>query len=174
MEAPEAVASDPPAATVAVETTETKTTTVVATTGPVPLTAEERKSATDGYNKALESFEKSIITIAGGGLVLSTTFVHDMAPHPVPESASALMTGWVCLILSLTLIVASMLTGHRALELYLEENSRTDYTTATTILNISSAVFLVIGLSGLGWFAQQNMFAPQAMTSAPAPITSAH
>lgn len=140
-----------------------------------PLSPEERKSLTELYGKALEGFDKTIVVTASGALVLSVTFLHDIAPNPNATSWTSLWIGWCCLILSLGVMIVSMLTGQQALEAALGESaSKTSvFTTITTGLNLTSAIFLIGGLVGLAWFAQANVFAQKVpAVSGPIPCTS--
>jgi len=142
---------------------------------PKKLTAEERKSLTELYGKALEGFDKTIVTTASGSLVLSVTFLHDIAPNPPPGSWTTLWLGWCFLVLSLAVMILSMLSGQRALEAALAEteDKTSVFTTLTTGLNLTSAIFLILGLVGLAWFAASNVFAPKPMSSnAPTPCAS--
>jgi hypothetical protein len=123
------------------------------------LDAAERASLEELYGKALEGFDRSIVTISGGALAISVTFVHEVAPNPVQSSFTALWIGWIGLALSLSFIVVSMLTGHKSLEDALEGKELTGYTGVTTFFNIAAAAMMVGGLLGLAWFAQDNMFA---------------
>jgi hypothetical protein len=166
VEAASAVVDSPPAGCA----TEAQPAAIVPTPGPAGLTPEERAAVTELYGKALESFDRLLVMISGGALVLSLTFLHNLAPRPLASTAFWLWVGWGGLVLSLVLIVSSMLTGHKAIEHALENSGRTDYSTATTVLNITSVAFLVAGLIGLVMFAQRNMFAsacPDTITPPP-------
>jgi hypothetical protein len=133
---------------------------VIATvTRKPPLSPEERKAVTDLYGKALESFDRTMVTVTGGALVLSTTFFRNVTPNPVPSSATWLWIGWGALVGSLVIVVLSMLTGHLAIEADLAERE-TKWGAVTSALNFLSVVALVIGLSGLVWFAKANAFNP--------------
>jgi hypothetical protein len=139
--------------------------------------AGERKGLIEMYGKALESFDRAVLAVAGGGLAISVTFLHDVAPHPVGRSLLWLWIGWIGLALSLSSIIASMLTGHRALEDALRGGKITKFTGYTTALNIAAGLTVVVGLLSLAGFAQINMFdaertvtTPQA--AAPSPCAS--
>lgn len=145
---------------------------VVANASRQPLSPDERKALIELYGKALEGFDKAIVVTSSGALVLSVTFLHDIAPKPPPGSLTSLWLGWIGLVLSLSLMIISMLTGQKALEDALAENKTAVFTTVTTWLNLASAVCLIIGLCGLAWFAQTNVFATQ-WPAAAAPADSA-
>ena len=113
----------------------------------------------DLYGKALEGFDRSIVALTGGAIVLSVTFVHDVAPKPITSSLFWLWLGWGSLLFSLTCIIGSMLTGHKAIEETMETGQIKSFTAATTALNIASAIGLIVGLFGLAYFAQANLFA---------------
>lgn len=138
-----------------------------------PLSAEERNSLIELYGKALEGFDKAIIVTSSGALVLSVTFLHDIAPKPPPGSLTTLWLGWIGLVLSLSLMIISMLTGQRALEDALAENKTAVFTHVTTWLNLLSAICLIVGLGGLAYFAQTNVFATQwPSAGSPTPCAS--
>jgi hypothetical protein len=143
---------------------------VVVANGSEPSGAE-RASLVELYGKALEGFDRSIVTISGGAFAISVTFVHEVAPNPVESSFTALWIGWIGLALSLTFIVISMLTGHRALEDALGGKELTEFTAVTTFFNVAAAAMMVAGLLGLAWFAQDNMFSKPQVTK-PAPLPS--
>ncbi len=142
----------------------------------------DRKENIGLYKAALESFDKTMVSVAGGALAVSITFIHELAPTPLAESKVALWIGWGGLMLSLGLIIISMLTGHEAIERKLAEDAaRPDkwWTDATTKLNVGSVVALLVGFIGLAYFAETNMFAPKApakptsVTIQPAPPATA-
>lgn len=125
------------------------------------LSDEERKSLIELYGKSLEGFDKAVVVTSSGALVLSVTFLHDIAPKPPPDSLTTLWLGWIGLVLSLSLMIISMLTGQRALEDALAENKTAVFTTVTTWLNLLSAICLIVGLGGLAYVAQTNVFVNQ-------------
>lgn len=136
------------------------------------MSAEERRSLIELYGKALEGFDKTIVAVSSGAMVLSVTFLHDLAPKPTTASMIPLWVGWGGLLLCLVLIIISMLTGQRALELALEERKEvTRFSTITTWLNVTSAIALILGLGGLAGFAHVNMFQSDAAI-APGPCST--
>src|SRR6202035_1718186 len=65
---------------------------------------EERKLLIDLQNQACQSFDKTVITLAGGALGLSITFIQQIAPHPSLATLPFLAWAWGSLVLALLVI----------------------------------------------------------------------
>jgi hypothetical protein len=111
------------------------------------------------------NFDKSVMTLAGGALALSLTFLHDIVPTPVATSKPWLFVSWVSLSVSLTAILVSYLFSMGALRKAIRQvDSRsinTDrlggwQTILTEILRYAAAVCFVIGVLSFLWFTQLN------------------
>ena len=77
------------------------------------MSTEYRQFLVDCHHTASQDFDKAIMTLSGGALGLSITFVHDIAPHP---SHNVLLgSAWGCFTMSLLLILISFLTSQGAL-----------------------------------------------------------
>lgn len=127
----------------------------------------DREKNIDLYKAALESFDKTMVSVAGGSLAVSITFIHELVPTiPAAGSKVPLWIGWGGLLFSLGVIIVSMLTGHNAIECQLARKPASKWTNITTVLNICSVVALLVGFLGLAGFAAMNMFAQKPKAAA--------
>lgn len=139
---------------------------------------EDRTSMIAGHRDAAQSFDKAMLTLSGGALALSLTFIHDIAPQPVAEGW--LLAAWVLFGLALVTTSSSFLASQYAMrrELarldadYIANTTNIDEAARrkasliagqknhldviTTILNISSLVSFGLGAVCLGWFVWMN------------------
>ncbi len=129
----------------------------------------DREGTIDIYKQALESFDRTMVTVSGGALAVSITFLHDVAPSPTPWSLLPLVVGWVGLVGSLETIIISMPVGHRSIELRLEGKDDSKMTKYTTWLNYTSVLALLVGFIGLAVFAGMNMFVAKPKAPAAQP-----
>ncbi|HEY5375200.1 MAG TPA: hypothetical protein VIK01_16085 [Polyangiaceae bacterium] len=129
----------------------------------------DREGTIDIYKQALESFDRTMVTVSGGALAVSITFLHDVAPSPTPWSLLPLIVGWGGLIASLGAIIISMPVGHRSIELRLAGEDDSKMTKYTTWLNSTSVVALLVGFMGLAVFAGMNMFVAKPKAPAAQP-----
>jgi hypothetical protein len=65
------------------------------------------------HHTASQDFDKAVMTLAGGALGLSITFIHEIAPHP--KHHGWLATAWICLAVSLLLVFLSYLASQHVL-----------------------------------------------------------
>lgn len=70
---------------------------------------DERKVLLEGRSNAVRSLEKTIVTLAAGGLALSITFLHDIAPHP--HQTGWIIASWTLLFLSLLFMLTVFMLG---------------------------------------------------------------
>lgn len=126
----------------------------------IEWTPEERARLVSHRLKASESFDRMVITLAGGALGLTVTFIHDIAPRP--RLLWAIYTGWALLAASLLLILLSFLTSIAAHDQIIEQVD--EYVASvrrprrwTTWLNRSAAVLLVVGVGFVVLFACYNL-----------------
>jgi hypothetical protein len=74
---------------------------------------EYRQWLVTAHQSSSQAYDKAIMTLAGGALAISLTFIHDVAPHPVRRNL--LVLAWLLLALSLLLILVSHLTSQEAI-----------------------------------------------------------
>jgi hypothetical protein len=113
-----------------------------------------------------ESFDKAIMSLSGGALAISITFVHNVAPDPT--NRGLLTTSWFLFAGSLLLILISFLTSQAAILNQIGElNGRGAADRSwwkrwlnagvwTTVLNFLSAGAFVAGVIFLVLFARVN------------------
>jgi hypothetical protein len=75
---------------------------------------DERKNLVEGETKSAEQFDRTLVTLAGGGLAVSLAFIEKIAPNPKKETLWLLAIAWAGLVLSLLFILCSFLTSQRA------------------------------------------------------------
>jgi hypothetical protein len=66
-------------------------------------------------HKASEAYDKAVMTLSGGALAISITFIHDIAPSPLATTIYRLIFAWGAFGLSITAILISQLTSCWAL-----------------------------------------------------------
>ena len=125
------------------------------------------KQSIDAEERAAQSFDKSILTLSGGALLLSITFLQYIAPEPI--LAPALFAAWLGFIGSLVTMLASLLTSQCALRQLRElidarycsngqsVQQKEGYATATKYLNVASIILFVGGVISLAIFSMANM-----------------
>ena len=135
---------------------------------------EELLGCRDFYNKAeLEvsgRYDHWILTLSGGAIAISITFLYRIAPVPIRESMPWLERSWFCLLLSLLLGLISLLTSQSALREQRKEldrelrqgnpltyTNKKPHTRITDLLNWCSALSFVAGVYCLFRFAIVSM-----------------
>jgi hypothetical protein len=141
---------------------------------PEPLSEDVYVSARQSYDTAeLEvsgRYDKWILTLAGGALGLSITFIEKIAKAPTPETLCWLKGAWFFLIAALLLALVSLVTSQSAIR---ENRSELDaantegrapelkfpkwWTTLTNWLNWTSLASFIIGASLLCTFSFKNI-----------------
>jgi len=116
--------------------------------------------------KASEAYDKAVMTLAGGALGLSLTFVKDIVKSPRPESLWRLETSWGCLTMSLAFILVSMLFSQWALRRAIRQVDEFSlprtrvggiFASLTATLNILSGLAFLGGIALLAWFSIGNV-----------------
>lgn len=116
--------------------------------------------------KASEAYDKTIMTLSGGALGLSVTFLKDIVGDSKRVSVCWLEASWMCLTVSLLLILASMLFSQWALRKAINQvDTRTlDHEQAggllsfcTASLNVFAGLLCVAGIMLLAWFSLANI-----------------
>lgn len=103
------------------------------TTQRAPLTGEERKEVLeqrklliDLQNQSSQSFDKMIVTLAGGALTLSLAFIRQTVPEALPGTTTSLAFAWLFLLLALLASLFSHFTSQFGMMKACEELDR-DY-----------------------------------------------
>ena len=125
-------------------------------------TEQYRNMLVEKSYAASQDFDKLTVTLSGGALALSLTFIHDIAPHPRQLWLAG--TAWFLLALSLVFIFFSLFMSQKAIRDMIDQlDAGTDpgrlgpAATWTVGLNIASAATLVLGLVFLAAFALINL-----------------
>ena len=130
---------------------------------------EERKSLLSSQSEQAKSFDKWILTLAGGSFGLSLIFVYQIAPHP--KSTGYLVTAWGFFTASILFTLFSFLLSQEAHHKYIEAVSKlinretarenklppTVYGRVTKALNYGSMIVFLIGIVFLIVFAKLNL-----------------
>ncbi|MCX6908393.1 MAG: hypothetical protein NTY01_10165 [Verrucomicrobia bacterium] len=132
---------------------------------------DQHKSLIDLEVEASKSFDHWIVTLAGGALAISITFIEKIAPHPRSDTLCWLGFSWGFLLLTILFTLSSHLTSQSGmrrqrdiLDLELEKyptellpHERTNrFAIITNWLNIASMVTFALGIICLCVFSLSN------------------
>jgi hypothetical protein len=139
---------------------------------PKEKTANEeyRDYILEAFHDASQDFDKAIMTLSGGALALSVTFIHDIVASPLPGTIIALWFGWCSLAASLITIMISYVSSMSGMTDILEDvneaikknnpivpSPKSKRANRITIgFNNASWIFLVVGIISLAVFAILN------------------
>ena len=135
----------------------------------------ERNRLVEGELQSAYNFDKYLITLASGALVLSVTFLEKIAPQP--KCLGELCVSWGALALSLFLVLAALLSSQcafgrqrdildnrysRSLETESDQttaeyNEPNRWASATLTLTLLSALAFVVGVAVLAHFSVLNL-----------------
>lgn len=102
---------------------------------------EQRKLLIDLQNQSTQSFDKMIVTLAGGALTVSIAFIRQTVPEALPGTTWSLATAWFFLILTLFTSLFSHFTSQFAVMKMCDELDR-EYLGVTAQPQKSGAGFL--------------------------------
>jgi hypothetical protein len=129
----------------------------------------ERDHFRKGASRSQRMVDKLVVSGSAGALILSTTFLHDIAPRPLKSTQPVLAFGWLALLVALAASVASHITAGRTSNFYidhLDEDyeakrfTRIPTSTAermTHVLNAASVLLMAAGIAALVVFAYLNI-----------------
>lgn len=113
-------------------------------------------------HQASQDFDRSVMTLASGGLAISIVFVNDVAPNPT--HTAWLVSAWALLALSLLTVLMSFLASQVALRAEMrridDELDRTRPTSATRVTRLLTGVapiLLILGVASLLVFSSANL-----------------
>ena len=118
-----------------------------------------------GY-RVSETYDKSVMTLSGGALAISLTFIHEIVTTPKLGTVKFLAVGWTLLTLSVVAILSSMLTSQWALNKAIEQvdkkkifDERPGKGSAwiTAGLNIVALITFILGVAALAYFSIVNI-----------------
>lgn len=127
-----------------------------------------RDQLVQAYMEESKAFDKAVMTLSGGTLGLSLTFIKDVVREPRPGTITLLALAWTALGFSIVAILISMLTSQGALRKAIQqvdEGQRKDLQVQpggwrswlTSGLNVGAGMGFVLGVVFLAWFAIANM-----------------
>ncbi|MCD6184643.1 MAG: hypothetical protein J7K84_02450 [Deltaproteobacteria bacterium] len=115
-------------------------------------------------------YDKWILTLSGGALGLSITFIEKIAKNPTPDTLFWLKFSWGCLVISLLAALLSLVTSQSAIrenrkELDLAHSEKRDpslsfprwFTYTTNGLNWGSLFLFILGVIFLCIFSFKNI-----------------
>jgi len=131
-----------------------------------PKLDEYRNFLSNAEQAASTSYDKAVMTLAGGAFGLSFVFLKDFLGPAKPQGMGLLISGWVLLALSIVSILVSILTGRWSLRKAISQLDQQKIysekpgawlSLLTETLNVLAAVFFVGGVAFLAWFAVKNV-----------------
>lgn len=76
---------------------------------------KEREALLNDSLQVSDRYDKAVLTLGGGALALSVTFLEKIAPHPTPWTFSVLALSWACLIASVLFELFALSTSQTAI-----------------------------------------------------------
>lgn len=77
---------------------------------------EIRKGLDEVAQNASNSFDKAVLTLSGGALFLSLTYIKEIARRPHPDSLWFIMLGWLAFVISISAILISFSCAKRCVD----------------------------------------------------------
>lgn len=109
---------------------------------------EYRKILYETRKYSGEQFDKLIVYLSSGALVLTVGFVENIIDLARATKLCLLYISWMCFCFSLLLILSSHLTSMAAIDkdIRREDKASSRYNMATHILNWASIIILLLGI----------------------------
>lgn len=116
--------------------------------------------------KSQESYDKAVLTLSGGALALTFTFIKDLTVSGHIRHIQFLLASWVMWSISILVILFSFLCSYYALEYAIGQidNGETEYdkltnwtNKLTTLLNITGGLLFVMATFSFTYFAYTNV-----------------
>jgi hypothetical protein len=120
-----------------------------------------RQHLVQARENASRDYDKALLTLAAGALVISIAFIHNIAPHP--KDIGFVIATWILFSVSLVSIVTSLLTSQRELLAAINRHDkgipdvRPESKSPTNLLSIIAGVTFLMGVVGLVVFALLNL-----------------
>ena len=134
------------------------------------LFSEYDKQLLADRSKSYEAFDKAILTLSGGGLALSLTFINNIIPLATAKNIGVLIVSWVLFALSILITLTSFVSSQFALEkqrklaedYYLKNDEAAPtrpniWNRTTRILNLISGLFFIVAVVLLLYFVNLNL-----------------
>jgi hypothetical protein len=124
-----------------------------------------RDSLVKAYKDQSEAYDKTTISLSGGALAVSMTFIHNLVHSPSKDTFWLLGLAWGFFSLSILATLVSMLTSQWAIgkaisqvdEGHSDERAGGWFGRFTVTLNVIAGAAFIAGVSFLVWFALANM-----------------
>ena len=116
-------------------------------------------------HQASLNYDKAIMTLSGGSLGISITFLKDIVPLPLAATKLFLFVSWIAFAVSLASILVSYLFSMESLRKTIHQvDDGTLYTNPiggfatklTEFLRILAAIGFLVGVVAFIWFALSN------------------
>lgn len=134
----------------------------------------QRRAALDAYRQSLieaekkgqDSFDKTVLSLAGGALGISFLFIKDVIGENPINHPVLLLLAWLCWAASTLAVLSSFFTSNLALRRAVQQcdNGTIDceppggfYSKLTRMFNVSGIVFLISGILFMAAFVYQNL-----------------
>lgn len=132
-----------------------------------PTYLDERRLLVEGEVQVAARFDKSILTLSGGALLLSMTFVKDIVSGS-PQDTWALVVAWISLGIAIAAMLISLLISQKAYQRQRDildkhfgnsksGDERNGWACGTKWLNRISIIVFLVAISFLGYFAIKNI-----------------
>lgn len=124
-----------------------------------------REVLVEADHQASLNYDKAVMTLSGGALGISITFLKDIVPVPIASTKTLLYISWIALSVSLASILISYLFSMASLRKTIRQvDDGTIYTKPTggfatrltEFLRILASVGFLVGVIGFIWFALVN------------------
>jgi hypothetical protein len=125
-----------------------------------------RQHCVDAGQKAQDSYDRAILSLAGGALGVSLVFLKDVVGAKPVVSRDVLVGAWAFWTLSILFILGSFITSQRALGTAVKQidagKIRTEvpgrvFSFLTVVLNSAAGISFVLGVVFMLWFVNDNL-----------------
>lgn len=135
---------------------------------PIPdYLVEYRKFLVTAEQKAQEDFDKAVLTLSGGALGISFTFLKEVVGSGPVAYPGLLLCAWACWAASILCVLFSYHLSHLSLRLAIsqvddgtiyKQKAGGKFATWTARLNIAGAALFVVGVLSITSFAGTNFY----------------
>lgn len=126
---------------------------------------EYRKLLQNLEIKSLESYDKAVMSLSGGGLGISFAFINDYLGEASVNCKLLLVSSWVCWSISILIVIFSYLFSHYAIRKAIESVDNGEITDSlggkfdiiTRVSNVLSGLLFFIGTILMVMFVSINI-----------------
>lgn len=135
----------------------------------VDIYLDERKLLVEAQQVSYQQFDKYILSLSTGFLSLSVAFLKDVFPQALIVCREVLVASWIFFSASILTTLVSFLVSQQAYkrqlliteDYYVRQDekalsAKNRWGTATTILNLCSAIFFVLAVFATVYFVSVN------------------